>query len=90
MKPYVLKTQHCANLSEIHQEISSLFHFADFYGSNLDALYDFISGEIDLPAILIWDDYLITLKKIGPQLKEVWQVFEDFAQEDESFTFEAR
>lgn len=41
---------------DFHLEIKEKLEFPDYYGENLDALWDCLTGSIDLPVTLVWDN----------------------------------
>ena len=88
MREVVFDSSHVERLDQLHNELSRSLDFPDYYGANLDALYDCLSGEIALPLRIIWKNYNITRSKLGKDAIEVLKVMEDFAKEEPDFTIE--
>jgi ribonuclease inhibitor len=88
MKEIVFDSLDVENLDQLHAELARLLEFPDYYGGNLDALYDCLSGEIALPLKIIWKNYALTKARIGEEVAAVLEVLEDFANEESAFIIE--
>lgn len=86
MKKVVFDSSHVETIAELHNELARLLDFPDYYGANLDALYDCLSGEMELPLTLVWKNYRMTKMKLGKDADKVLKVMKDFAREDPDFT----
>ncbi|MEN6320263.1 MAG: barstar family protein [Syntrophaceae bacterium] len=86
MKKVVFDSSHVETITQLHTELARMLDFPDYYGANLDALYDCLSGEIELPLTLIWKNYHMTKTKLGKDADKVLKVMKDFAREDPDFT----
>ena len=56
MKEVTLDGKKILTESSFHEEMKNKLDLPDYYGENLDALWDCITGEIELPIRLIWQD----------------------------------
>ncbi len=45
------------NKEGLHDTLKDKLDFPDYYGKNLDALWDCLTGWIDLPLTLIWRNF---------------------------------
>jgi len=88
MREVVFDSSHVERLDQLHSELSRSLDFPDYYGANLDALYDCLSGDIALPLRIIWKNYNITRLKLGKDAEKVLKVMKDFAKEEPDFTVE--
>lgn len=88
MREVVFDSSHVERLDQLHSELSRSLDFPDYYGANLDALYDCLSGDIALPLRIIWKNYNITRSKLGKDVEKVLKVMKDFAKEEPDFTLE--
>jgi len=88
MREVVFDSSHVERLDQLHSELARIFDFPDYYGANLDALYDCLSGDIALPLRIIWKNYNITRSKLGKDVEKVLKVMKDFAKEEPDFTLE--
>ncbi|MGN6846423.1 barstar family protein, partial [Neisseria sp. P0021.S005] len=41
---------------DFHNQISKIFSIHDYYGNNLDALWDLLSTNLERPITLVWED----------------------------------
>ena len=88
MREVVFDSSHVERLDQLHSELSRSLDFPDYYGANLDALYDCLSGDVALPLKIIWKNYNITRLKLGRDAEKVLKVMKDFAKEEPDFTLE--
>ena len=68
---YVLDACHLAEEKEAQEYLKNIFDFPDYYGKNLDALYDCLTDIKDLRIVLINHD------GAGGYYKKVLRVFKD-------------
>ena len=85
MKEIEIHTINADSLDDIHNILKKQLSFPDYYGNNLDALYDILTGEIELPLIVRWKDYKKTEKKIGHGVKKIASVFKQAAKVEKQF-----
>ena len=52
---YILDCTRVRSLSELHGELAALLSFPDYYGANLDALYDCLTDMAVTLRITHWD-----------------------------------
>ena len=74
-----------------------LFHLGEYYGNNLDALWDVLTTDIERPVKLIWYNSAISHKNLGEEnfqrIVEVLQDVQTWDQKqgwDERFEFVLR
>jgi ribonuclease inhibitor len=90
MRKLVFDSSHVESIDQLHSELARIFDFPDYYGANLDALYDCLSGDIALPLRIIWINYNITRLKLGKDAEKVLKVMKDFAKVEPDFTLEVK
>ena len=88
MRKIVFDSSHVESIDQLHSELSRSLDFPDYYGANLDALYDCLSGDVALPLRIIWKNYNITRLKLGKDAEKVLKGMKDFAKEEPDFTIE--
>ena len=50
---------------DFHNQISKIFSIQDYYGNNLDALWDLLStNNVERPITLVWKDAMFSKKSI--------------------------
>ena len=52
MTNYKVNLRNVSTLYELHQKIKDSFQFPDYYGMNLDAFWDCITYDIEIPAVI--------------------------------------
>ena len=52
MKKVILDFSNCKNWNDMHQLVMKELDFPDYYGKNLDALWDCLSGWIETPVAI--------------------------------------
>lgn len=82
-KEILLKTSEIVQYSSVHSWLKQKLELPEHYGENLDALWDCLSGDIELPLTVLWEDDA----KLGEQYKPITDVFEEAAGELDQFQF---
>lgn len=83
IKKYILDFSECNYLGEIHQKIQTVLEFPDWYGQNLDALWDSITGIMYLPAeiTIIFQPQTIQALQLSEEVDKIITVFKEAANE---------
>ena len=71
--------------ADFHREIKLLLRFPEYYGNNLDALWDCISSDIELPLTLIWRDFEKCEACLGDFAMQALAVFKCAEKETKRF-----
>lgn len=81
----------CINsIQDFHRKIAALLEFPDFYGENLNALWDLMTGHTDTNIRLIWKDSHYSQMYLGEGFKDICELFNDVAKAHPEFRFEAQ
>ena len=72
--------------TELHHEISFAFNFPNYYGKNLDALWDCLTEYVSLPESVVWKNFTHSQNYLGDYADKVFSVFEDVSQELNGFS----
>ncbi len=77
-----LDFSNCNYISEIHKELKNKFNLPQYYGENLDALWDFLDGD-DYPHDSKIEIYGIEYlnKKFNGYGEKIKELFEDLPKE---------
>jgi ribonuclease inhibitor len=51
--------------SDFHMQIAELLDFGQYYGHNLDALWDRLSTDAERPVTLLWRDSAMSCDRLG-------------------------
>ena len=86
----ILNGDELINVAEFHKQIKLLLALPDHYGENLDALWDCLTGWIDLPLVLIWNDYGKSKELLGEFAERALKIFKDAEKEMNGFKIECR
>ncbi|WP_426349977.1 barstar family protein [Alloiococcus sp. CFN-8] len=76
MKEIIIEGALIDSREELHRIFQEALGISNHYGKNLDALWDVLTGEIDLPIRIIWRDFNITEKNIGAYAVKTSKVIE--------------
>lgn len=76
-----------ASAAEVHATLADALRFPQYYGKNLDALWDCATCDIDRPTELTWRNFAATQKNLGPEADAIRQVLEEAAAENAWLVF---
>ncbi|WP_017813886.1 barstar family protein [Paenibacillus shenyangensis] len=74
-----------STIQELHEQLKSKLELPEFYGGNLDALWDCLTGMIELPLELRWVNYGISHDRMGDQAERVRSLLEEVQEEGTGF-----
>ncbi|MCC2116707.1 barstar family protein [Bacillus halotolerans] len=85
MKKIVVDGKDFENKEGLHDALKDKLDFPDYYGKNLDALWDCLTGWIELPLTLAWRNFELSKKFLGSYADDVLDVLQEDQQglEDE-------
>ncbi|OAZ60528.1 putative ribonuclease inhibitor YrdF [Bacillus siamensis] len=65
----------------LHRILKDKLDFPDYYGENLNALWDCLTGWIEYPLTLVWKNFDVSQKALGSDADDVLELFQE-AQEE--------
>lgn len=68
----------------IHDEVARALHLPDYYGKNLDALWDCL-GDLDMPLTITWKDGGAATEEARAAGQAIHSLFLEFAAEESRF-----
>ncbi|MBS9439963.1 barnase inhibitor [Photorhabdus noenieputensis] len=74
--------------ADFHHEISKKLMFGDYYGNNLNALWDRLSCDIERPITIIWADSNHSCQCLGDKFEKIVGIFNRVKQQDIDFDFD--
>lgn len=77
MKKIILDFSDCKYISEIHRIIKNSLELPVWYGENLDALWDCLTGVIETPIEIIINPATSASLEIKDYIKDVIDVFKE-------------
>ena len=73
---------------DFHRQLAVALGVQDFYGYNLDALWDLLSASVERPLLLIWKDHDCSRRNIPQEFEGIVDVLKRVKQQDEIFGWE--
>ena len=73
----ILEGRYMLSKDELHAELKSKLDFPSYYGANLDALSDCLTGWIDLPVEVEWRDFSLVEGRLGEYARQVLKQFQE-------------
>lgn len=91
IKDIILDFSHCEYLGEIHKIIQEKLELPTWYGGNLDALWDSLTGIMYVPANIkiIYKPENEKSKELPVEVNKIIEVFEEASKEYNEFSFSA-
>ncbi len=81
MKKVKLDGVVCRSQEELHDQLKTILHLPDYYGKNLDALWDCLTGEVTLPVELTWVNFQKSKDALGDYAESLRQLFQEAEEE---------
>ncbi|WP_046215261.1 barstar family protein [Paenibacillus wulumuqiensis] len=85
MKTVWLNGEEFSTIQELHEQLKEKLELPEFYGGNLDALWDCLTGMIELPLELHWTNYGVSQERLGDQAERVRSLLEEAEEEGIGF-----
>ena len=73
------------SLDEFYSQIARKLRFPDFFGRNLDALWDTLTTDVKGPVELVWKDAEASRKAMGKEFEKVVALLREVEKEREDF-----
>ncbi len=75
----IIDFSECQYVGSLHNEIKSKLNLSDWYGGNLDALWDSLTGIIETPVEIevIFKPKTKAAQKMEPYVSQIINVFKD-------------
>ncbi len=80
-----LQGKEIRSLDEFYDEIARKLHFPDYFGRNLDALWDVLTTDVKGPVALGWADSEASNKSMGKDFEKIAALLKDVEKEREDF-----
>lgn len=75
---------------DFHRQLAMALGVQDFYGYNLDALWDLLSASVERPLILIWKYHDFSRRKMDKEFDKIIDILEKVRRQDEDFGWEEK
>lgn len=75
---------------QTHEILQEKLELPEYYGKNVDALWDCLTGELELSVQIVWNNYEKSEEQLGEYARLLKTVFEEAQQEMEDLNFEIK
>jgi ribonuclease inhibitor len=72
---------------DFHKQLKILLDLPNYYGENLDALWDCFTAWLEFPLILVWKDFTKSQIYLGEYADKCLLFFQEVEQEIDGFVF---
>ncbi|WP_434751190.1 barstar family protein [Paenibacillus amylolyticus] len=80
--------RHLINRETLHQLLQDKLQLGEYYGHNLDALWDALTGEVHMPLTIHWIFFESSREMLGDYADQVLDLMREAEQEIDGFTLE--
>lgn len=81
-KPTQVTLSHIHTLEDVYDQFSTQLALPDYFGRNLDALYDVLTGDVKGPLQIVWHDAQKAEGQLGHEhYAALLAVFDDVGEE---------
>jgi ribonuclease inhibitor len=88
MQRFFLDTTKVSTTDELHEALKRQLGLPSYYGKNLDALWDCLTGWIDLPLTVEWRGFTEARQAIGEDVDKLLETFRQAEGELDGFKVE--
>jgi ribonuclease inhibitor len=74
-----------SSLDEFYDQIARKLRFPDYFGRNLDALWDLLTTDVKGPVELVWEDAEASKKFMGRDFEKIAALLKDVEKERDDF-----
>ena len=85
MKSIILNGSKIKNMETFHEQIAVALDFPDYYGKNMDALWDCLTGHIDTEIELIWENHINFKNHALNDFNKIIDIFKELREESPEF-----
>ncbi len=84
-KRCTLRGKSISSSQEFYDQISQALGFPDYFGRNLDALWDVLTGDVEGPVKIVWKDAAASKAALGKDFEKIKTLLKEVAKEREDF-----
>lgn len=87
MNKVILNEESIISISDLHKELKEQLGLPDYYGENLDALWDCLTSWVNMPLVIEWKHVEKSRVYLGDQASAYLQLFREAEEELDGFQF---
>ncbi|WP_038171602.1 barstar family protein [Verrucomicrobium sp. BvORR106] len=76
--------------ADFHDALAKILDLGDFYGRNLNALWDRLTADVDRPLEIVWINASESKKNLGDIQDKIAELFRDVEAHDRGLNFSER
>jgi ribonuclease inhibitor len=84
-KTYTIPGTSIRSLDDFYTEISRALSFPEYFGRNLDALWDVLTTDVEGPFELIWEDSAKSRESMGKDFEKISGLLKEVEEERDDF-----
>lgn len=88
MNTVYINTTDSKTIADVHRQLQEKLVLPDYYGSNANALWDCITGWVELPINLVWAGYGAAEARMGAPVAELRTLLLEAENEVDGFSVE--
>jgi len=75
------------SLDDLYDQLTKKLSFPDYFGRNLDALWDVLASDVEGPFEIVWKDAGASKKSMGKSFERAVNLLKELETERDDFTF---
>ena len=87
---FTLSGKAIRNLQEFYDEIARKLPFPEYFGRNLDALWDVLTTDVEGPVEIVWEDSAASKRSMGKAFDKISALLREVEKEREDFKVHLR
>lgn len=80
----ILQGEQILTKKDFHQQFATALDVEQFYGKNLDTLWDLLGFGIERPLTLIWHNSAISKQNLGDNFDKIIDILQQVKEHDEN------
>jgi ribonuclease inhibitor len=82
---FYIDTTKCSTIDDVHDQLKAVLHLPDYYGKNLNALWDCLTGWLEMPLTIEWIGFEDAEKRIGSTVRGILELLQEAENEIPGF-----
>lgn len=86
VKRCILEGRAIGSLDDLYDELGRRLSLPEYFGRNLDALWDFLATDVEGPLEIVWRDVRLSQKAMGADFDRITSLLRDLEKERDNIT----